>query len=758
MRSFRNITGTILILLVLSSCAVKKYIPEGEFLYRGGKVKLKSSEEINDKKRLTDELEDVLYPVPNSKFLGMYPKLHYYYVYHEKKENFWRRFMYNQMSEKPAYFSDMNVENTEDLLKNRLENNGIFYSKIEHEIKIDSAAKTGKVNYEIKVNKAYNVKTFEFEPDSTNPSDLNEQIKEALKESLIKEEKDFNLAIYKSERDRIDQFLKDRGYYYFHNDFLLFEADTNDLPGKNLKLYLKLKEETPEKAKYPYVLDSLLVYPSVYNDTVYGQQDTVHIKNVDFIQNKNNPFFKPKRLRPFILLEKGQKYSSESSRYTSRRLSNIGSYKFVNIQYIESDSLVDSLQNRHLTGIISLSPLPKRRIQFKIEGVTKSNEFTGPRLGAAYTNRNIFKGGEDFVLEPKFGYEKQFSRKNKGDESLNLGIKASLLFPRMLLFGNFDKTFRYAIPKTQITAGADYLNRKRLYSLNSFSTSFGYIWDQNRFVNHQLNVINIDYVKLGHTSDRFNEALEENPFLKRSFEQQFIAGFKYQYTFNELNEKTKRGRLYIQTGLDVAGNGLSLFGKKTEDGTKKFIGLKFAQYAKADVDISYHFDVDRRRTQTLVGHVFAGWGLPYGNSKSLPFVKQYFAGGPYSLRAFRIRGIGPGTYKPEPGAYSYFDQAGDIRLEANVEYRFPIFSIFKGALFADAGNVWLYKANEALPGGKFSKRFMQELGIGTGFGVRVDVQGFVIRLDLSSPIKEPDEKWYFDYKNPMFNFGIGYPF
>lgn len=758
----RRTTGYIIfllfVLLVLSSCAVKKYIPEGEFLYRGGKVKVKSSEDIPEKSRLTDELEGVLYPVPNSKFLGMYPKLHYYYAYHEKKENFWRKFMYNQMSERPAYFSDMSIDNTEELLTNRLENNGIFYSKIDHEVKIDSSSKTAKVDYKIKVQKPYQIKAFEFEADSTDPAELNQQILESLEESEIKVENDFNLSVFKRERDRIDQYLKDRGYYYFNHDFLLFEADTVEVPGKNLKLYLKVKEETPEKAKYPYVLDSLIVYPNVINDTVYGKQDTVNIKNVDFIQSAKNPFFKPKRLRPFVLLEKGQRYSSESSRYTSRRLSNIGSYKFVNIQYVESDSLVDSLQNRHLTGVISLSPLPKRRIQFRVEGVTKSNEFTGPRMGASYTNRNIFKGGEDLVVEPKFGYEKQFSKRNKGDESLNLGLKTSLLFPRMMFFGNFDKTFRYAIPKTEITAGVDYLNRKKLYSLNSFSISFGYIWDQNRFVNHRLSLINIDYVKLGHTSDRFNQALEENPYLQRSFEQQFIAGFIYQYTFNELNEPEKRGRIYFQGSLDVAGNGLSLFGKKSDDGTKKFIGLKFAQYAKADVNLSYHFDLDRHKKQTLVGHVFAGMGLPYGNSKSLPFVKQYFAGGPYSLRAFRIRGIGPGTYKPEPDAYSYFDQAGDIRLEANIEYRFPIYSIFKGALFADAGNVWLYKSNESLPGGKFSKQFIKELGIGTGFGVRIDVQGFVIRLDLSAPIKEPDEKWNFDYKSPMFNFGIGYPF
>lgn len=757
MGKFKNIIFC-LVLFSFSACAVKKYIPEDEFLYRGAEIDLKSSEKIKNKSALEDELEDVLYPEPNSGFLGIYPGLHYYYVYHQKSHNFWRKFMYNKIGEKPAYYSESEVENTEEILKNRLENNGIFYSKVESEVKIDSSKKSAKVYYDIKADQPYHIKKFIYEPDSSNPSDINEEIKEALSETLVKENEDFNLTEFKAERERIDQYLKDKGYYYFNHDFLLFEADTNTNGKRALNLYLKLKDEMPEKAKYPYNIDSVLVYTGVYNDTVYGVQDTVNIKNVDFIQSKKYPFFKPKRLRPFILLEEGQLYNSESSKFTSRRLSNIGTYKFVNIQYSDSDTIVDSLGQRHLTSTISLSPLPKRGIQFQLEMVTKSNEFTGPRLGATYTNRNIFRSGELLKIEPNFGYEKQFSKQNKGDRTLNLGLKASLLFPRMLFPANFDDSFRYAIPKTQISAGVDYMNRKNLYTLNSFSTSFGYIWDQNRFVNHNLNLINIDYVKLGNTSERFDQALEENPYLKRSFEQQFIAGFVYRFTYNQLNETSQRGRFYFQGEFDIAGNGLSLFGKKKADGDKAFLGLKYAQYAKADIDVSYHFDLDRKGNQTLVGHLFAGWGLPYGNSDALPFVKQFFAGGPYSLRAFQIRGIGPGTYKPDPDSYSYFDQAGDIRLEANLEYRFPIISIFKGAVFADAGNVWLYKANESLPGGKFSKAFIKELGIGTGVGIRVDVQGFVIRLDLSSPLKKPAEDWNFDYKNPVFNFGIGYPF
>src|SRR5699024_5335717 len=161
-----------------------------------------------------------------------------------------------------------------------------------------------------------------------------------------------------------------------------------------------------------------------------------------------------------------------------------------------------------------------------------------------------------------------------------------------------------------------------------------------------------------------------NPFLKRSFDQQFIAGLNYSFTYNELMDESKSGRFYIQTNFDIAGNGLSLLGKNRADGTKSFLCMQYAEYAKLDVDLNYYQKLGAS-DQSLVGHIFAGYGLPYGNSTSLPFVKQYFAGGPYSIRAFRIRALGPGTYEPESRKNSYFDQAGDIRLEANMEYRFP---------------------------------------------------------------------------------------
>jgi outer membrane protein assembly factor BamA len=276
---------------------------------------------------------------------------------------------------------------------------------------------------------------------------------------------------------------------------------------------------------------------------------------------------------------------------------------------------------------------------------------------------------------------------------------------------------------------------------------------------------------LNKTSSEFEEILDDNPFLRRSFEQQYISGLTFSFTYNEIGNSSKSNQLFVNSTLDVAGNSISLLGQEEAVGDPKtFLGLEYAQYAKADVDARLHFNFGKDKQHTLATRLFAGYGLAYGNSEVIPFVKQYFAGGPYSVRAFRIRSLGPGTYNEETDANSdgtFFDQTGNIRLEGNVEYRFPIYSFFKGALFVDAGNVWNSTGNpvfevNGVATDKFSSNFIRELGIGTGFGLRVDIQGFVIRFDLAAPFHDPSlpesERFDFQFDEPVLNFAIGYSF
>ncbi len=751
----KYITYACAAFLLLQACNVKKFVPEDELLYTGAKISLESDTTIKRRAQLRTELESVLRPEPNSSFWGMQPGLYFHYKAQREKPGFINKFLNKQIGEEPVYASDVDPLRTEDLLKNRLENRGFFYSNVVSTVNRKEDKKQMNVAYQVDVPSPYLLENYKLDSDSLQ---IFKEISTTLEDSPIEKGMRFDLSVLKMERERIDRDLKSKGYYNFNAGFLIFEADTNQYDQKKFDLFLRMKKDIPVESIIPYKIASVNIYP---NYEVGKDSSTTKTRYAEKNFFQEELFFKPKHLNPYLLIEEGEFYNPETSRNTARRLGNIGAYKFVNINYTEIDSLsTDSLGV--LETNIYLSPLSKRSLRAEIQAVTKSNGFTGPSLALGYTNRNLFKGGEILNITGKFGYEVQLGGGTQaGLTSIQLGLQGDLIFPRLLFPIKFDKNwFSYSIPKTKTSLGLDYLNRSKLFSLGSVSTRFGYIWNANRYVTHELNPVSMNYVNLGNTSEEFEQILEDNPFLQSSFNQEFIAGLTYSFTYNGLIDANKKHQFFMNSTLDVAGNLVDAISGRGEEDPQTFLSLEYAQYAKADIDFRYHLKVGK--DSKIASRLFAGYGLPYGNSNVLPFTKQYFAGGPYSVRAFNIRSLGPGTYSPPGEEGAFFDQAGNIRLEANLEYRFPLFPYLYGAVFADAGNVWNTGENSTLEGGEFSKDFMNELGIGTGFGLRVDIQSFVIRVDLASPVHDPalpeGQRWEFDYANPVLNFAIGYPF
>ncbi|MBT8295388.1 MAG: outer membrane protein assembly factor [Gramella sp.] len=759
-------TLLILFLGILSSCSVEKFIPDDEFLYTGASIQLEADTTIVDRPELEAELNEVLRPKPNSKFLGMRPGLYYHYKAQRDKPGFINKFLNKKIGEEPVYLSDVELNNTEDLLLNRLENRGFFYSRVSSESNENEDTQTASASYELIVPEPYTMATYQLDSDSLL---VYKDIEERLDKTLLEEGMRFDLPELKAERERIDLHLKKEGYYNFNPGFLIFEADTNQYDQKKFDLFLRLKKDVPSKSVIPYQISNVNVYVNYNVDEDSITRNYKRYKDKNYLQDEL--FFKPEYLDPYILIETGDFYDPVSSRNTSRRLGTIGVYKFVNIRYDEIDTLATDNQGL-LEANIFLSPLKKRAIRAELQAVTKSNSFTGPHLALTFANRNLFKGGETLNISANLGYEfQQGTSGAPGSNSLQLGISNDLIIPRLLFPVSFSKNFfKYDIPKTRISLGADYLTRSQLFSLVSINSSFGYYWNANKYVTHGFNPVSLNYVSLSNVSPEFETILEENPFLKSSFDQEFIAGLTYSFTYNGLIDTRKQHVFFLNSNFDMAGNSMSLFGKEAEDGKKEVLGLEYAQYAKLDMDLRYHFRFGKN--QTIATRLFAGYGLPYGNSEVLPFSKQFFSGGPYSVRAFRTRSLGPGTYDPTEGDgeaenIGYRDQTGNIRFEANAEYRFPIVTYLNGAFFVDAGNVWTSDAqpettNEDGGTGKFGSDFLTELGIGTGAGLRIDIQSFVIRFDLAFPLHDPrqpvGERWVNDFGSPVFNFAIGYPF
>lgn len=759
----------IIILLLVQGCSVRRHVPQGELLYGGSAIRIAKNDSVGKTKRIRQELQSVLQPTPNTNLLGMKPPLYFYYKAQREKPGFIYKWLDDKFGEEPVYFSDVNPQRIEELMRNRLDNKGFFYSTVTRDL--DSTKHSATVDHNIGLGQPYLLETYQVALDSSRVS---RAIATTLNDTPINKGNRFDLELFKRERERIDNRLKRKGYYNFNPDFLIFEADTNRYKNKRFDLFLRFKKETPEKAKHPYNINKITIYPDyrVTNDTV--KQKRTSYKGIDYVQDDD--FFKPKRLAPYILMGEGNPYNAETAKLTSNRLSAIGSYKYANIQW----ETLDTISKKDSTGLLNvdifLSPLTRRSLRAELQAITKSNGFTGPGIALTYSNRNLFHGGETLNITANFSYESQLTGRDDGGlNSITGGLQTELIIPRLVPFS--PSRFRYSVPKTKIGLGADFLNRSQLYTLTSINTSFGYTWNANKYVYHELNPISINYNNLANTTDAFEDILTQNPFLRTSFEQQFIAGLNYGFTYNELVDTDKNTPIFFSTNFELAGNTLNLLsGNETE-----ILGLEYAQYARLDADFRYYWKWGRE--QTLVSRIYGGWGIPFGNSSTLPFVKQFFSGGPYSVRAFQIRSLGPGTFQSDSdGSSAFFDQSGNLQLEANIEYRFPIWSYLKGAFFADAGNVWLTYGidvpedepedsrifNEELSEqGRFGSDWASQLGVGVGLGLRVDIQNFVIRLDLASPWRVPylpeNERTRVPFfgggnENLIWNFAIGYPF
>ncbi|MEP2057312.1 MAG: hypothetical protein ABJJ05_05870, partial [Maribacter litoralis] len=475
-KKFTYRTLLCLALLFVYSCGIKKYIPEGEQLYTGATLDLNYEGELQDSKRVKAELLNLIEPNPNTKFLGMKPALFFHYKAQREKPGFLYRFLNKSFGEEPVYFSDVNPERVEELILNRLDNNGFFYSESESETVIDE--QFASVNYFAKLPAPYVLENYTLESD-TLP--MYKEIEKLLPETALKKGDRFDLDLLKAERIRLNNGLKQKGFYNSQEDLLIFEADTNQYKNRKFDLFLRLKKEVPSRASIPYTIDSITVYPNytIEGDTLpLTKENVTQIDSIDFVQNEL--YFKPELLESYLLFNEGDLYDANTSKQTSNRLSALGSYKYVNIQYTELDTTGTDGNGGSLAADIYLAPLTKRSIRAELQAVSRSNGYTGPGILLSHTNRNVFNGGQTFSVSADFSYELQLSNSNNNLSSIAGGLSADLIIPRSIPFS--PSRFKYAVPKTKISLGVDFLQRSDLFTLSSVNSSFGYTWKENQYV------------------------------------------------------------------------------------------------------------------------------------------------------------------------------------------------------------------------------------------------------------------------------------
>lgn len=739
---------------MLSSCSETKSLQEGQYLYDGAKIKIEANPRIKKKERnaLKEELEDLVRPTPNGSFLGIRVKLLLYNFAGTPKGKGLRYWIRERLGEPPVLASYSVMEKSRAVLQNRLENRGYFKDTV----LLDTIYKRRKMRAEYKAQIGYQYKigqvVYPADPDS-----LSQQIARMAKRSLLKKGTPYNLDVIKNERTRIDARLKQHGYYYFSPDDLLIKADST--VGNHLvNMTLLIKKSTPAQAREVYRIGDVIVFADydINTDTGLAVQQVPKYQGYTIIDPGKK--FKPEIISSALVFEKGELYNRRDHDLSLSRLISLGVFKFVKIRFDESDTA-----KKTLNAFYYLTPAQKKSIRFEVSGLTKSDNASGGQVSINWRNRNFFRGAELFTVSAYGGLEKQFIGKGHSINTNKLGLDFNLYFPHIVAPFHF-RTNSGFMPKTRVNLGYEYFNRKDQYTLNSFKTSFGYIWKETAAKEHTLDLIRINYVNPTHITPAFQQALDTNIILARSLERQFIVGPVYNFNLNtQYRPNRRKNNFYFNANLDLSANLLGIFsGADVLNGKeKKIFKTPYSQYIRAELDFRHYLNFSKYTV--LASRITGGMGYAYGNSLTMPFVKQFFAGGANDIRAFRSRSIGPGSYYAGNRDTAFLpDQPGDIKMEMNTELRFKLFSVVRWAFFVDAGNIWTLRYDSARVGSMISRNFLNQVAVGVGTGLRIDVSILLLRLDLGIPVREPflpeHERWVFDHKNFVLNFAIGYPF
>ncbi|MEI9944244.1 MAG: BamA/TamA family outer membrane protein [Chitinophagaceae bacterium] len=755
---FRNrayIIFIVFIVAAMASCSPLHKVPPDDALYTGATVKVGDSD-LSKKKRksLSGDLEDLTRPRPNKKFLGIRWKLFFYNIG-----------LRNKMSEAPVLLSDVNVDHNVKVLQSSLENQGYFRASVQGDTVVKN--RKGKAIYTVRAGHQYLINEIQF-PDTA--AILQKTVKESSEKTFLKTGEPFNLNVIKGERERIDAYVKERGFYYFDPDLIIVQVDST-IGNDKVNLYVKVKPNAPAEARDVYYINDIFIFTNYRLQT--ADADTLK-SQAEFYKGyyvvDRRKLYKPKMFSQTMRFVPGDIYNRTDQSQSVSRLVNLNLFKFVKNRF-EPAANVDSPK---LNVYYYLTPFPKKSIRAEVNASTKSNNLTGSSLTLGWRNRNTFRGGELFSIEGTGGFEVQYSSRMRGYNTYRAGIEAKLDFPRFLIpFFPLNTTGSF-VPKTNISLAYDILNKRKLYTMQSFRAGFGYVWKENIRKEHQLNPISITYVQPLQVTQEYKDSANKNKTLLKAIEKQFILGSSYNYNYNELEGRpAMSGGIYFNGNLDLSGNvaGLVTGANLQKGDTVKILGGQFSQYVKFEADSRFYFKISNKAV--WANRIIAGLGLPYGNSTALPYIKQFFVGGTNSIRAFRSRSLGPGTYRDVSTTTFLPDQSGDIKLEFNSELRAQIAGLVHGAIFIDAGNIWLYNADPLKPGARFdSKTFLKEIAVGAGAGLRFDISFLVIRFDVAFPLRKPylpdGERWVVNKinfgsaewrkENIVYNLGIGYPF
>lgn len=738
---------------LLVSCDSTRQLSDREQLYVGAEVKLEGEGLARaEKKQLSAFSEGLIRPRPNTSVLGIPYKLLVYQATESsgslqtkpdsvdqiptKKD--WlagaKAWLRKKYGEAPVLYSRVDPSFTSRLIRNELDNQGYFRTTVSCDTL--QQGKKVKVNYAVRPGTVYRIGEVIFPADD---NELSRAIAATQSTSLLKTELPYSLDLIKAERLRIDELLKEQGFYYFSADQLLVQADST-VGDHRVNLTLIIKPETPQLAFEQYYVRNISIEPP---------QD-----------------FRPGILEDMLLFQHNSLYNRTNHNLALHRLVSMGNFQYVRNRFVKADTT-----GNYLDALYTLTPFPTKSLRAELSARTNSANFSGTALTANWSHRNAFRGGELLTVSV-FG-SMDFQMGSGTDYNLyRTGIEASMVWPRLVAPFSAVPRGKF-IPRTRAVLGYELQHRSQLYTKHQFSGSFGYQWKTSARAGHRLMLADITYANPAFISDEYKALMLTDPGLIKSVERELMLGPSYSFEYTNTMEQQRSHRFYSRSSVQTSAVLLGLVtGVSPQQSTPKTVlGVPFSQFIRLEQEYRHFYRLTP--SVELVGRAIAGAGLPYGNSVAMPYARQFFIGGSNSLRAFPARSVGPGSFRsPVAGSGFLPDESGDLKLELNAELRAKLVGFIHGALFVDAGNVWLLNSSPLKPGGTISGGFLNELAVGTGAGIRLDFSMIVVRLDMAVPLHKPwlpagsrwvgaeagfgTSAWW--KNNRMWNIAIGYPF
>ncbi len=793
MRRWLYIVCCVVLGLTLSACNVTRLIPSDAYLLQ--RVKIEEDKSTPRAERVkSDEVTKYLRQKPNKHFFGTDFYAWIYLMANPEKDNWWNN-LKRKMGEEPVLFNLRETERSASNLKLYLDSRGYYSSKVEYKIDTTYRRKRAKVAYSFKQGKPYYISSisYDFRDQFLEPIILPDTVNTLLHKGEI-----FDISVLEAERNRIALYLKDRGYYNFSVNNVEYLADT--LSGDNkvgVKVIIK-QNLTGYNARGEAMYDNNVVYRlrniniiPRYNAAVATSQtnyferfDSTEYRGLNILFRGKQPKVRPKVLREAIPLYPNYLYNYSQVSRTYGNLMAMGYFKSARINFQEvSDSLKQNLitlvgidgksknapinytREGYLDCDIYCTPALQQGIKAELEASTTSS-FYGLKAVVGYQNRNIFRGAEMLEVTGTAGYEYMKAPNSKKRHAMEFGVAASLSFPRFLL-ANYAVSSNILIPKTKFEISYNYQDRP-YYQRGLSSISWIYSWRNRKSSSFVVRPIAINLVDVSYINQDYFNSLQ-NQYLKHSFQSQLIVAISGSYVLNKQYKSAPNNHTTLRANCELSGNILNglvhLFSQPPANRDYyELFGIRYSQYVRTDINASHK--VMFGKVTALAARLYAGVAYAYGNSNAVPFDRLFYAGGSNSMRGWAPRTLGPGS-SPAPTNVVYPTQLGDMKLEANLEFRFPIWGMFHGATFLDLGNIWyIGRKDVSYPDSSVFhfNSFYKQLAFNTGIGVRLDIKFAILRLDwgiqLHNPNNPEGKRWIhnFKWRNTSLNFGVGYPF